>query len=110
MTTRSALGVRTATLLGGATAVSTGDWFSVPAGKSKRSYQGVVRGTGALTATILIEASNDESNAVAIGTITLSGNDLVTDGGLSDGEWAYVRARVSAITGTGATVNVTMGV
>ena len=48
--------------------------------------------------------------ATAMGTITLSGSTVVTDGFQSQASWRYVRAAITNITGTGATVNVLMGV
>lgn len=84
----------------------------VPKAAPKSTFQATVTGTGALTATVVIEASNDRTNWVAtpLGTISLSGNDSVSDGFTTDAPWKYVRARISALTGTGATVNVLMGV
>lgn len=48
--------------------------------------------------------------ATALGTITLNGTTSATDGFTTSAAWRYVRAVVSNITGTGATVNVLMGV
>lgn len=48
--------------------------------------------------------------ATALGTITLSGSTNVTDGFSTASAWRYVRANVTAISGTGATVSVVMGV
>lgn len=78
----------------------------------KATYQATVSGTGAVTATVTIEYSNDGVNACSTvgGTITLSGTTSSTDGFTSDSPWKYVRANVTAISGTGATVKVTMGV
>lgn len=75
-----------------------------------RAYQATVSGTGAVTATVVIEVSLDGSNWLTLGTITLSGTTSATDGFASSAPWAYVRSRVSAITGTSATVNCYMGV
>ena len=46
------------------------------------SFQATVEGSGALTATVNIHGSNDGVNycSTALGTITLSGNDSVTNG------------------------------
>lgn len=98
------------TILNAAITTVTGD--GVPKAAPKSTFQATVTGTGALTATVVIEGSNDRTNWVAtpLGTISLSGNDSVTDGFANDAPWKYVRARISALTGTGATVNVLMGV
>ena len=74
-----------------------------------RAFQAVVTGTGAVSATVLIEASNNRENYMTLGTITLSGTTAAADGFVSVAPWEYVRANVTAISGTGATVVVTMG-
>lgn len=76
------------------------------------AFQATVTGTGAVTATVEIEVSNDGVNIVdtVMGTITLSGTTSHSDGFTSEAPWKYVRANVTAISGTGATVDVTMSV
>lgn len=76
------------------------------------TFQAVVTGTGALTATINIQCSNDGAVwcTTALGTITLSGSDSVSDGFTTTAPWKYVRAVLTNLTGTGATCYVTMGV
>lgn len=97
-------------LLKNATTVSSGNWQFKDAPKA--AYQATVSGTGTVTATITLEVSNDATFAVAtlLGTITLTGTTSSSDGFTTDAPWKYVRAAVTAITGTGATVNVTMSV
>jgi len=57
------------------------------------------------TTTVNIDVSNDDTNWVTMGTISLSGaND--TDGFASNAAWKYVRAVSTVTTGT---VTVTMG-
>ena len=73
-----------------------------------------VGSAGAYTGTVVIEASNDGVNAVAtpVGTITLAGTGttLYSDGFVSfNTPWAWMRAKLTAITGTTAVVNVWMG-
>lgn len=70
------------------------------------SYQAIVAGTGAVTATVVVEVSNDGTNFLTLGTITLSGTTSANDGfAVGFGcKWAYVRGNVTAITGTGAAV------
>lgn len=66
-------------------------------------------GTG--SATIDIEVSNNESDWIIMGTITLTlGTTSTSDGFASSSAWAFVRSNVTAISGTGATVTVTIGV
>jgi hypothetical protein len=76
------------------------------------TFHGIVTGTGAVTATITIEYSNDGVNVLSTvgGTITLSGTTTSSDGFTSSAPWKFVRANVTAISGTGATVQVWMGV
>ena len=77
------------------------------------TFQAIVSGTGAVSATVDIEYSNDGINVVdtAGGTITLSGTTSHSDGFTSqNAPWKYVRANVTAISGTDATVQVLMGV
>ena len=76
------------------------------------TFQAVLTGTGAVTATVTIEVSNDGTNwgATVMGTITLSGTNAVSDGFTTVAPWRFVRANVTAISGTAATVQVYMGV
>lgn len=75
-----------------------------------RTFQAAVAGTGVVSATVVIEVSNDGINFITLGTITLSGTNVASDGFTTNAAWQYSRARVSAISGTGATVNAVMGV
>lgn len=69
---------------------------------------------GAGAATIVIEVSNVETPAtndwLLMGTITLTlGTTRTSDGFSSSVQWRNVRARVTAISGTNASVNVRGG-
>lgn len=78
-----------------------------------RSYDVILTGTGAVTATVLIKATNAPSNASnfkTLKTFTLSDTDRTTDGFQSDVPWAYMQAEVTAITGTIASVDCILGV
>ena len=75
-----------------------------------RSYQGVVTGTGSVSATIVVEVSNDQTNWLTLGTITLSGTTTATDGFSSAVPWAYTRGHLSALSGTGATAKLLAGI
>lgn len=77
------------------------------------TFQATVTGTGVVTATVDIEVSNDGTNWLdtVAGTITLSGDTTHSDGfTTTSAPWKYVRANVTAISGTGASVDVVMGV
>lgn len=77
---------------------------------TNRSFQATVEGAGNVSATVRIEASNDLKGWLLLGTITLSGTNLASDGLTSIAAWAHVRAVLTAITGNSAEVNVTMSV
>ena len=96
----------------GTGATSTGAGVSVYKDSPYSSFQAVVTGTGAVTAVVSIEVSNDGSNwcSTPMGTISLSGTTSASDGFVTQAPWKYVRANLSAISGTGATVQVYMGV
>lgn len=81
------------------------------------SFQAIVTGSGAVTATMVIQATNEEAtyngtsnNWITIATITLSGTTTATDGVTTVAPWKYIRAGVTAISGTNATVTGYMGV
>ena len=81
------------------------------------SFQAIVNGTGTVGATIAIQVTNEDdtangikSNWITMSTITLSGTTTATDGFTTIAPWRWVRCNVSAISGTGATVQVIMGV
>lgn len=73
-----------------------------------RTFQAVVAGSGAVSATIVIDGSNDRDNWIVVGTISLSGTTSATDGFASTAKWKYIRSRITAISGTNASVTVTM--
>ncbi len=64
--------------------------------------------TGA--ATILIEGSLDDSQFLLLGTLTLALTTAASSDGIAvDAPWRFMRARISAISGTDATVQVFAG-
>ena len=104
-----------ATQILSATATDTGSAYQIDrriSGNQKRTFQASgTTSSGSGAATILIEVSNDETNWLTLGTITLTlGTSSTTDGFTSDAPWAFVRARVSAISGTDAAVTAYIGV
>lgn len=65
--------------------------------------------TGA--AVISVQVSNDDSNWLTAGTITLTlGTTTTTDGVVINAPWKYIRTKVDSISGTGASVSTVMGV
>jgi len=92
------------------TGATTGAWLYKDSPFA--SFQAIVNGTGAIGATVVIQGSNDGVNAVStvLGTITLSGTTAVSDGFVTTASWKYVRAVVSAPSGTISSISVLMGV
>ena len=73
---------------------------------SRFSAQASVEGTGAVSATVVIEGSNNGGlDWVPISALTLSGTTRAIDGGMTETLWGSIRVRVSAISGTNAVVN-----
>lgn len=81
-----------------------GPW--VPLRDPVVSFQATVVGTGSVSATVVIEVSNDGVGALAVGTIGLSGTNSHSDGFVMAAACCFARARVTAISGTGAAVSV----
>jgi hypothetical protein len=99
------------------TTTSTGASMAIYKESPYSAFQGIVTGTGAVSGTITIQATNEDataqgtnSNWITIGTITLSGTTSATDGFATIAPWRWVRSNVSAVSGTGATISVIMGV
>lgn len=78
----------------------------------KKTIQAVGKTTaGAGSATIYIEVSNNQGDWITAGIITLTlGTTQVTDGFEINASWLWIRARLSALSGTGALVSVHMGI
>lgn len=101
--------INTGTLLSAVTA--TGAGASLPDLGCKRTFfanGATTASTGA--ATILVEVSNVAAPTSAdwklLATVTLTlGTTLTNDGFASDAPWKHVRGNVTAISGTGAYVN-----
>ena len=106
----------TIVLLNNATAAVTGTAQNVQALRIptyNRTFQAsgqTSSGTG--TATINVEVSNDNVTWIIMGTITLTlGTVATSDGFVSQANWTYVRGKIpsAGISGTGASVNLYMG-
>jgi len=75
----------------------------------QHGFQAALTGTGALTATVNIDVSNDGVTWITGRWVfTLSGSTAVVEGFSSTERWGYVKARTSALTGTGARVVVSV--
>lgn len=88
---------------------ATGAGTAIEMNSHAQTFQASITGTGAVTATVVVEVSNDGSNYLTLGTITLSGTDSDSDGFASSAAWTFVRGNVTAISGTSAAVTLTMG-
>lgn len=82
------------------------------------TFQAIVTGSGTVSGAVDIQGSNEpatyegtKANWVTIGTITLSGATTTSTSGLTSiTTWRYVRANITSIAGTNATIEVIMGV
>ena len=97
-------------------AIATGAGSRVVPLSSHRTFHVYGETTaGAGAATVVIEVSNvlapaTDADWVTAGTVTLTlGTTRTGDGFASEASWTHVRARVTAISGTGAKVSVRMG-
>lgn len=103
--------VRATKLLSAVLVTGVGAAFTgVGPGPFGSSFQASVVGTGAVTATVDIEVSNDGTYWKALGTITLSGTTNNTDFLVLDkiAPYAQIRGNVTAVSGTGAAVTLTI--
>ena len=77
---------------------------------TRRTVKADVAGTGAVSATVIVQVSNDESGTfLDLGTLLLSGTTTASAGLAMDAAWRYMRVNMSAVSGTGAKVTVTLG-
>lgn len=103
-------GNRVITLLNAVTTEGAGFAFS---DSGNATFQAIANGTsGAFSATVLVQVSNDGTNWETGITFSLSGTATTADsaGDTMSAPWKYVRGNVTAISGTGANVTLTMGV
>jgi len=91
------------------TGVGTGNVFRVRAGA--KVVRAKIAGTGAVSATINIYGSTEEStsNGVLLGTLSPSGTTSAVDSFNADAPWPYLWADQTAISGTGAATTVDVG-
>jgi len=95
-----------------ANATTTQDGPAIPYAQSLATFQATgSASSGSGSATVEIKVSNDGVVWLLLGTISLTlGTTATSDGFASDAPWAMARADLTSISGTGATVTVTMGV
>ncbi len=96
------------------TTTGAGAWFRVQGALpqlSNRTFHALVEGSGAVSATIDIEVSNDGVNvAKVLASLALTGTGIDNDALASAEPWLYVRGNVTAISGTGAQASLILGV
>lgn len=98
------------TLLNAATVVAAGSSYLKPATKCTFQAAGTTT-AGAGSATIKVQVSNNDSDWLDLGTITLTlSTTSSSDGFTAEAPWKYVRGNVTAISGTGASVTLYMGI
>lgn len=104
------IGSGTATILQTTTAVAIGTAVSATGGRT--TIQAVATGAGTLTATVLIQVSNDGTNFLTLATISLNSVTPAQDGFVMDAPWAYIRSNVTALaqsSGSDKSITITMG-
>jgi len=93
-----------ATLLNNAAAEVVGEPLHMP--WAGGVFQATIAGSGAVSATVLLQASMQGNLWTTIGTLSLSGTTSDTKTAAMTAPWPLVRADITAISGTGAKVNV----
>lgn len=87
---------------------ATGAQTAVTLPKAFVDFTFILTGTGAISATCVIEKS-DGTNWFPAATMTLSGTTSVSDSDWFDNVWTSLRANITAISGTGAALTVRAG-
>ena len=105
----------TETILTTTSGSATGSTYSTPvvAQGGTVKFQAHLAGTGAVSVTVVLQVTNTPATTTSwmdLATISLSGTTTAVDGYATVADWPCVRAKTTAISGTGATVVVTMGV
>ena len=95
-------------LLTNSTSPIAGTPVSLEQVQDSLAVQVILTGTGAVTAIVNTMGSADGANYFKIATTSMSGTTSVTEGFTIKDPWQYIRADITAITGTSATVNVLM--
>lgn len=108
------MGIQFGPLLEAKTTTGTGPTAGPNQSNKLKTFHAQIVGSGAIGATVLIQASNISSSAVAgywvtLATIVVSGTSVISDGFVSEAPWKYYRANIFAISGTSATADVVVG-
>lgn len=99
------------TKIGVLTTISTTNAINQDGMSVDRTFQATLTGTGAVSATVVFEVSNDGVGWLSDenSTFVISGTNLTSVGFTSKAPWGYVRGKVLAISGTSASVTFTVG-
>jgi hypothetical protein len=74
-----------------------------------KTYLASVSGTGSVSTTVNVEVTNNPAIGwVVLATISLSGTTSASNGTNSAAAWPYVRGNVTAVSGTGAAVTLSI--
>ena len=84
---------------------------AIAVGGAPKTIQAILTGTGAISATVAVYAShnNSTSNGVPLCTFSLAGTTAVTDGTYVMADWPYLYAILTGLSGTAATVTLSVG-
>lgn len=100
----------TLVLINAATATGAGAFY-VKSGAHATFQASGATTAGAGAVTVKVQVSNDNANWLDLGTISLTlSTGESSDGFASEASWGFVRGNVTAISGTGAAVTLTMGI
>jgi hypothetical protein len=97
-------------ILDAVTVTGPGDTYRSGSGRRTiHTFQAIITGTGAITATVLIQSSLDAIHWGTLVTFTLSGNDSDSAIAAAEAPYEYYRVNVTAISGTGCAATMWIG-
>ena len=100
-------------LLYNVTSASTGVAYRFQQSLAYRTHQASLAGASAVSASVAVQGSNDNSNWVTLCTISLStASSITTDTCVTQAPWAMERGvlnAISSVSAVGASVNLTVG-
>lgn len=100
-------------LLKDAAVTRTGNPMGMPVNHQGYTVQAIIEGSGAVSATVEIYGSHRNTNSTSLGellgTLSPTGTDAGQDSFAFDAPWPFIFAVLTAISGTGAKVNVSLG-
>lgn len=97
------------TTLVAAEAAFNGPVFDTSALAAERTYQATVKGTGTVTATVVVYVSNDNNIWETLYTFSLSGTTSDSVSQIGQHRWAFTKVSVTAISGTSTIASCTVG-